>query len=105
MRRRTPVLLAGVVAVAVAGCGGGGEPRAAEPTPTPTPDAVQEALDVAAAGPPDVNGDDEGKVARLVRKRAALLARGKGAARAATARGRQPARGRRAGRRVLRVRR
>ncbi len=99
--RRAPFLLAGLVALA--GCGGG-EPRAAKPTPTPTPDAVQEALDVAAAGPPDVNGDDESKVARLLRKRAALLAKGKGGALAATSRGRQQARDRRAGRRIKRIR-
>lgn len=93
------LLVAGVVTAAAAGCGGGDQ-RAARPTPTPAPDAVKEALDVAAAGPPDVAGDDETKVTRLLRKRAALLEDGRGRALAATARGAQRARDRRAARRV-----
>jgi hypothetical protein len=100
---RVRLLLAGVVTVAAAGCGGGGDQRAAKPAPTQTPDAVQEALDVAAAGPPDVDGDGESKVAKLLRTRAELLADGKAGKLAATARGGQRARDRRAARRVRRI--
>src|SRR5918997_6905400 len=96
---RTRLLLAGLGVAVLAGCGGGDQ-RAGKPTPTPTPDAVQEALDVAAAGPPDVAGDDETKVTRLLRRRAALLEDGRGRALAATADGAQRARDRRAARRT-----
>jgi hypothetical protein len=99
---RARLLLAGAVMVAAAGCGGGDQ-RASTPTPTATPDAVQEALDVAAAGPPDVAGDDESDVAKLVRARAELLAAGEPGRLAATARGAQRARDRRAARRVRRI--
>ncbi len=94
------LLLAGVVAIVAAGCGGS-EQRAAKPTPTPTP--TPDALDVAAAGPPDVAGDDESKVARLLRERAELLAQGKPGALAATSHGPQRARDRRAARRAQRI--
>jgi hypothetical protein len=100
---RARLLLAGAATVAAAGCGGGGDQRAGTPTPTATPGAVQRALDVAAAGPPDVAADDESDVAKVIRARAELLARGKPGRLAATARGPQRARDRRAARRVRRI--
>jgi hypothetical protein len=99
MRRAGLALL--VAAAAAGGCGGSGDQRAA--TPTATPDAVQEALDVAAAGPPDVEGDDETKLARLLRERAELLGAGKPGRLAATSKAPQRARDRRAARRAGRL--
>jgi hypothetical protein len=90
-----------VAAAAAAGCGGGDEPAASDPKPTP--DAVQAALDEAAAGPPDVKGDDETKLNKLLRERAALLQRGAAGKLAATSKGPQQGRDRRAARRTARL--